>query len=296
LVGARGINKYAYALDHPHGVIACTPSRSLPPIFVQPRASFIHAVGIESALEWFVELLESIAGPVRWNVNRVDLFVDTQGWGLNTDDRGQFVCRSRDLGVHERDAAMTGLTFGSGKSVMARIYDKTEESRKKGTDWWPSVWGEAYDSSSRVLRVEFQVRRQVITQVGLSAPNEVLGELPSLWAYLTDRWLTYRSASADQTRSRWPLAAEWEQIQQASLRGSAIGLDRVYEQGRAGSIRKLLPALQGYLVSAGTLLGADSLDSTLARVGRLLQLEEERTGMTFDDRLSSRSVELGLAS
>ncbi|WP_229053524.1 hypothetical protein [Aeromicrobium sp. Leaf350] len=294
-VSGRGIQKYAFALEHSNGILACTPSQSLPPVYVQPRASFIHAVGIEAATAWFTELVEGIAGTVRWNVSRVDLFMDSQGWDLDAEDRDQFVCRARDRQVYERDAEMTGLAFGSGKSVMARIYDKTEESRKKGTDWWPTVWGESFVPTERVLRVEFQVRRQVIRQVGLSAPDDVLRELPRLWAYLTDEWLTFRSVSSDATRSRWPLSPEWTHIQQAELRGSAIGLERVYEQARAGSIRQLLPALQGYLTSAGALLGAGSLEDTMSRVRRLLALEEDRTGIAFGDRLSRKALELGLA-
>lgn len=294
-VGARGIQKYAFALEHEHGVLACTSSRSLPPVYIQPRASFIHAVGVEAATAWFVGVVESIAGAVRWNVSRVDLFMDSQGWDLQSEDRGQFLCRARDRQVYERDDEMTGLSFGSGKSVMARIYDKTEESRKKGTDWWPSVWGESFDPAHRVLRVEFQVRRQVITQVGLSTPEEVLRELPRLWAYLTDDWLTFRSTSNDETRSRWPLASEWAQVQRAELRGSAIGLERVYEHARAGSVRQLLPALQGYVASVGALLGAETLEDALCRIGRRITLEADRTGIAFEDRLARRALELGVA-
>ena len=69
---------------------------------------------------------------------------------------------------------------------MARIYDKTEEVRKKGSDWWPEIWGEAFQPDKRVLRVEFQLRREAIRELGMSSPDEVLNGLPGVWAYLTD--------------------------------------------------------------------------------------------------------------
>lgn len=296
LVAGGGVNRYAYRLDHPHGMIAFTSSRSLPPVSVQPRAAFIHAVGAAEAVDWFTSLLELVLGTVSWKASRVDLFMDSHGWDLGAEDRGRFVCRGTQRVTYEDSDDLTGLRFGAGKPVMARIYDKTLESQLKGTDWWPAKWGAAYRPGERVLRVEFQVGRELIRQVGLSGPDDVLQELPRIWAYLTEEWLTYRQESSDATRSRWPLAHEWTNVQSAGLRGDALGIDRVYGGERAGSIRKLLPQLQGYLSSAGALLGAASLSETLSRVERLLTAEEERTGILFSGRLGGKRAELGFAS
>jgi hypothetical protein len=295
LVAGGGVNRYAYRLDHPHGMIAFTQSAALPPISVQPRAAFIHSVGVTEAIEWFASVLELVVGLVTWKASRVDLFMDSHGWDLDAEDRGRFVCRGTQRVTYEDDDDLTGLRFGTGKPVMARIYDKTVESELKGTDWWPAKWGESYRPGERVLRVEFQVGRELIRQVGLSSPDEVLRELPRIWAYLTDEWLTFREASADSTRSRWPLAPEWASVQQAALRGDALGLERVYGGERAGSIRRLLPALQGYVSSAGALLGAKTLDEALSRVGRVLLAEEERTGILFSGRLEAKRALLGFA-
>lgn len=296
-IQSGGLQRYAFRLEHPRGVIGLTTSRALPAVRVQPRAAFIHAVGVQEALAWFTGLIEAAIGHVYWKASRVDLFMDSQGWPLSAHDRGRFVCRAGQRVTYEAEDALTGLRFGSGKSgaVLARIYDKTEEMRLKGTDWWPAKWGEKYQPGERVLRVEFQVGRPLMREVGVSTPADVLAQLPGIWGYLTDEWLTFRDVTDDATRSRWPVAPEWSDVRNATLREEALGLERVAAGEVAGSIRRILPGLRGYLTSAGALLGAKSLDETMGRVGRLLVDDEDHSGTAFVSRLRDKRLSLGLA-
>jgi hypothetical protein len=295
-VSGGGLLRYPFRLDHPRGLVGVTTSATLPTVRVQPRAWFLHAVGVREGLRWFMELLESLLGPISWKASRVDLFMDSHGWGLKAEDRGRFVCRAGQRVTYEDDKSLSGLRFGSGKSasVMARIYDKTEECRNKGTDWWPAKWGELYQPGERVLRVEFQLGRELIRQTGLSTPAHVLEQLPSLWAYLTEEWLTFRIPTGDSTRSRWPLAPEWQDVQAARLRGGALGLERTYAGQASGSLRKLLPHLRGYLASAGALLGAENLEETMQSVARVLAHDEASSGVSFAGRLAEKRIALGL--
>jgi hypothetical protein len=295
-VSGGGLQRYGFRLDHSRGVIAFSTSSSLPAVRVQPRASFLHAVGVVPGLAWFTKLVESVLGTVVWTASRVDLFMDSHGWDLRADDRERFVCRAGQRVTYEDSDLLTGLRFGSSKSgtVMARVYDKTAEIRIKGTDWWPAKWGDFYRPGERVLRVEFQVGRDLMREIGVSDPSEVLGELPSLWGYLTEEWLTYRNSTGDSTRSRWPIAYEWRDVQAATLRGDAIGLERVGAGQTVGSIRRLLPALRGYLSSAGALLGAQTLEDTLHGVNRLIADDAEKTDVSFASRIAAKHIALGL--
>lgn len=295
LVAARPLNKYPFRLDHENGVVGLTASTHLPTVNVQPSAAFIHAAGVESAIYWFMGTLEVLLGEVQWSSSRVDVFMDVQGWDLCSEDRARFVCRARQLAMWESDLAFQTMRFGTGKSgVMARIYDKTAESRARGTDWWPDVWGEPYRAGERVLRVEFQVTRQVLAQTAIDDPVEALDRLPNLWAYLTDEWLSLRTPTADQTRSRWPVAPEWKDVQQASLRNGAIGLERMRAGHRSGSIRRLLPATRGYLAAVGALGGAQSLGDALRVVAREITLQDEAGRHSFDVQLASKRLAFGL--
>lgn len=290
-VAGGNLNRYPYRLEHVRGLIGLTTSASLPTVHIQPTAAFIHAVGVVEAVDWFLGVAEALLGRIEWKASRLDLFMDSQGWPLDSADRANFVCRAKQRVVYEDEDVLRTMAFGTAKSgIKARIYDKSEESRKKGTDWWPSVWGESYVASERVIRVEFQVGRQVLRQSHIDTPGDVFERIPELWGYLTDRWLSFRTPSSDQTKARWPVAPEWQRVQQASLRGNAVGLTRVAAGATTGELRAIMPALRGYLGRAGGLLGADSLEETLHRVGRWIALEDAERGRDFVSLLEEKRL------
>src|SRR5690606_31844780 len=213
---------------------------------------------------------------VRWSASRLDLFCDVQGWMLHGDDRERFVCRADDRNLRERAAAFSGLEFGrrTTKTVCARIYDKTHQIDRKGLDWWPAIWGDRYDPDRPVLRIEAEIGRQGLVEYGIDTPLEALEQAGSIWANVTESWITYRTPTADETRSRWPIAPEWAAIQRASLRSEAIGLDRTRALRRKGQLRKLLPTLVGYSARVGALVGTEDIDTTLAAMGALFRSDE----------------------
>lgn len=293
-VEPRSFGRYRYRLTHPHGLVGITTSDNLPTFRVQPRAEFLHGVGPQAVLAWFDGFGEYLAGgPVYWTLSRLDLFCDVQGWQLEGDDRHRFVCRAKRRDLHEEGEAFTGFEFGrrTTKTVCARLYDKTLQVHTKGLDWWPSIWGNRYDPSKPVLRVEVEVGRQGLVEYGINSPTDGLERAAGVWASVTSDWLTYRTATADDTRSRWPVAPEWADVQRATLRGQAVGFDRVRALRRKGQLRKLMPTLVGYAAGVGALLGTEDLHSTMAAVGHLITEDEVRRGVMFPDRIAARAAE-----
>lgn len=294
VVMPHAFGKHRWCLDHPNGRVGVSPSTKLPTLRVQPRAELLHGVGPGQSVEFFRSSCERlIGGPIGWKLSRLDLFCDVQGWRIDGDDRHRFVCRSERRDLHERGSDLTGFEFGrrSTKTVCARIYDKTLQVSTKGLDWWHTVWGERFDPAEAVLRVEFEVGRQGLKEFGITGPFEGIDAADRIWAGVAEDWLTYRTPTGDQTRSRWPIAPEWVAIQQASLRSHAIGLARLRADARAGSLRTLTPALVGYLAGAGALLGADDLDTTLGGVRHIVQRDELERGRRFTDRIAERRAE-----
>ena len=224
-IAPHGWGKYRFCLDHHMARIGFSTSRHLPTVRVQPRSEFLHAVGPGAAVATLREMLEPELGQLRLWVNRVDLFADWQGWTLSLDDAHRFVCRAEARRTYEVGGTLTGLEFGSRKTktLLARLYDKTAETAAKDTGWWHEVWGERYVHGLPVHRLEFEFSRQGLVEFDLNTPDQVLGAAGDLWAYATGEWLTYRSPTADQTRSRWPLAPEWLQVQAATLGHRAVG-------------------------------------------------------------------------
>ncbi len=289
-VGAAAMGRYRYRLDHEHGPIGVTESEALPAFRIQPRSEFLHAVGPAAAVEWYRTILRSVANPVVLTVSRIDLHSDWQGWSLDGDDRRRFLCRATRRDTYERAEEFSGFVFGSRKTktVSCRIYDKTREVEEKGHDWWIEKWGDRFDANERVLRVEFEFGREGLKSFQVNRPEEALEAVGDLWRYASEDWLTYRDPSDDRTPSRWPVAAEWRDIQAASLRSEAVGLARIREGTQRASLRKLLPGLNGYLVGLAAHVGTTSVEDTLAAAVPYLKQYELTSGRSFADRVEER--------
>ena len=113
----------------------------------------------------------------------------------------------------------------------------------------------------------------------------------SLWRYSTEEWLTHRAPLSDGNRSRWPVSPEWATVQAASLAQHAVRADRMHQTQRSGSLRRLAPALVGYLVAFATLSGTTGIDETVSALARYLHYDEVRRGVDFADRVRRRLAE-----
>ena len=286
----RGLGRYRYCIAHPYGVVGITPSAHLPAVRIQPRAQFLHAVGPNQAVSYFADIVENEVGPLLLTVSRVDLFADFQGWELSGDNRARFLCRGSERGTYEDGETFSGFTFGKRVTgtISGRLYDKTLEIKKKGTDYWYEVWGEEFDRSQRVLRVEFEILRGALREYGIRDPEVVIAAAGALWASVTEQWLTYRTPTKDATRSRWPIAWEWRCVQRSALRDEWAGLDRVTAGRRSGALRLLLPRLVGELASFGAHVEASSIDETLARLRVVVAADAKERGTSFKARLARK--------
>ena len=110
-------------------------------------------------------------------------------------------------------------------------------------------------------RIEFEFHTGLFREFRIATANQGLLNVAQMWAYATDDWLTFRDMGEDSNKSRWPISAEWSQIQNASLRGNAVPLERIRESEQVTSVEKLIPPFHGYLTSIGSRLGATDLNS-----------------------------------
>jgi hypothetical protein len=293
LLAAHGWGKYSYCLRHPHGQVGLTASSALPALRVQPRAEFLHGAGPLPTVAWFEDVLGQAVGPLRFGTSRMDLHADWQGWTVDGDDRSRFVCRAERRDLHETDDKLLGFEFGrrTTRTLCARIYDKTAEQAQKGNDYWPQIWGDAFDPLAPVHRVEFEFGRQGLVDFDLDTPREVLEAAGALWAWATENWLSYRSPSSDSNRSRWPVAPEWADVQRASLRSDAHGVERMYQGRQRGELRKLMPVLNGCMAGMAALVGASGIDQACQALAPLLRDYEVRSRRGFIERIDKKARE-----
>jgi hypothetical protein len=153
------------------------------------------------------------------------------------------------------------------------------------------VWGTRYDRSLPVLRVEFEFGRKGLGEYGVRSPIDGLERAGALWRSATSKWLTYRTPTGDETRSRWPIAPEWKQLQSASLAHEAAGIERLRASRRRGDLRRITPAFVGYLARVASLTGVDDLPSALGAARHLVTVDEKRRGVDFADRIAALVAE-----
>jgi hypothetical protein len=286
----HGFGRYRYLVVNDKASIGITTSEHLPPVRVQPRSSLLHAIGPHPTVEYFRELLSPLLERLSFSVNRLDLYADFQGIELDSSCRERFVCRAETVRVFEQDGAFTGIQLGmrKTKTFSARIYNKTTDIARTGSDWWPAIWGTAYDPSLPVWRFEFEIGRQALTEFGIDTPEQVLAATGDLWRYATEEWLTFRTPARTH-RARWPLAQEWIAVQRARLGRRSIGVDRVRAGQRSGTIRRIFPALAGYLATFAAAIGTTDIEDTLIALDAQLRNDEIARRMTFEERVTRRT-------
>jgi len=292
----HGFHRYPICLKHPNGQIGITNSKALPTIRIQPRAEFLHEIGPRDVVRWFDDLLTQVVGPVRWSVNRVDLHADFQGWDLSDEDKPRFITKATKRDTHEDGNRLTGFEFGKRKTgtISARIYDKVIEMAQSGALYWPEIWGPSFNRELPVWRVEFEIGREGLREFGLDSPGEVLDAVGALWVSCTTSWLRFCSPTADETKSRWPVAPEWETVQRASVSEMAVGRERIAAGRSRESIDLILPALVGYLAKFGALSDSENLGGVFVRLPDLVHVYCDGTGKPFNDRIEKKRREIGL--
>ena len=297
VVGWGGRHNYRFLLDAPGkaSIMVMSSGENFPDIRVEPLAEFLHAVGPRAVLEWVYDVAETFDVVLEWKVSRIDLFADFHGLDLTGESRWDFVCRAKRRKTFEYGDDLETLYFGSGKPIMVRLYDKTKESAAKGTDWWPQKWGANYLAGERVWRVEFQIERAYLKDVGLPSPEATLDAAGRLWTKLTGEWLTWRVPSEDSNRSRWPLAPALEAVQSVTFDDAAIGPDLVRAGQLRGDLRKLTPAVVGFLSSLAALTDAADENELVALLPQFLARDARVRGVRFGDRVAVKRREYGVA-
>lgn len=281
--------RYRFCARHELARLGFTPSERLPVVRIQPTAVALHALGPELTVLWARNFLDACGIEASLHVSRLDLHSDWQYLDITASERRNVVTYSNRRALYEVDEQLSGLTFGKrGGGLMCRIYDKSREMVDKGHDWWPQVWGKAYDPEAKVLRIEYEFSREGLRSFDVDTPEDAFTAAPALWAYATRAWLSLRIPTTDETRSRWPLDPRWQRIQGSSLSGGCAPAKRIREGERQGELRVLRKLASGILSSIAVPLGTDDIADTLEAIGPELELYEQISRRSFPDRITEK--------
>lgn len=214
----RGRGRFAFVLEDGwfRLELANASANVLPLAHVQVRSEYLTAVGPEEAIASLDRLMPEfgeVKAPAR--LSRVDLFVDFMtDLDLTSLPGCHWIKRCRKRDIHEDRDYVTGITFGAGNEVSARLYDKTVELKKSGKDYLKPLWrAQGWEEGQTVWRMEFQVRREGLPESLKIPASEAVPLFGALWQYLTTDWLRLAIPSdTDDTRARWPVHPFWEAL------------------------------------------------------------------------------------
>jgi len=274
-VHAAGIRFYAYRLTCEDFTI-CFAENELStnaPIWVRFMSGYLWPLTLEGAyesfLKWFRVFDVEVVGT---KVSRFDICVDSDEVSFGKLDSDGFVTRAKRKTIHGVDdehfegKLFSGFTIGKGQPLLCRIYQKKLEIYKSGKTWMYDIWGQhGWEGDSEVWRVEYQMRREVLKELGVPTIEKLLEKVNGVWAYCTQEWLTLRRPNGEANVSRWNVRRKWNKIQKAEYSQLAVPLIR--ERVRQGNLKQLMNQAAGLAVSIAALGNHSNLDNTLEILG-----------------------------
>jgi len=252
-VKEKGASLFPYIIeDGAFRIQLSRPGHKAPMAYVKVSAAYLAHVGPVEAEKHLYELLSQL-GELKEsaNVSRIDLFVDFQssvdmeGW-----DRHAWVTRASAINAYAVSGQFSGWSIGLGGIISARLYNKLLEIVVSGKDWILPLWQKGGWDSGMVWRLEFELKREVLTQKGLSKLSQVLNHLNGLWSYATTEWLRLTLPNADdKTRSRWPSHPLWDFLASVDWEGKGGPLTKRFSPTRSPNDDKLFQIAYSAILS-----------------------------------------------
>lgn len=264
--------------------------RLRPCVMVEIRSETLWALGVEGAVNRVQEILKALGARkiVSIQPSRVDLCTDVllleESWSLMLLDC--FVTRAHMIAPRLLRKQLSGFSLGS-EQVMGRIYDKDLEIRTKSRKiWMYDIWGvKPKPPGCRVIRVEFQLRREALKQLKCGSWSECLTALNSVWAYCTKKWL--RVVKDSQLHHTQQETLSWWTIVSGSFMGIQTGNPAVRKKAIQQDLRKLSAQSIGTLHSIASVLAKTDLekDGDISSPAEYLSraLEVAKTSAEIDD-------------
>ena len=187
-----------------------------PSVMVEIRSETLWTHGVDASVQRVLSLLQVAGGRIESiKLSRVDMCVDIQlpdaCW--NDDIRHHCNTRARKIDPHDSNNQLTGFSIGRG-DISARLYDKVKEITEKSLKLWMfDIWGIDWaDSRYKIIRVEFQLRRTTLREMGISEYEQLSTGLPYIWHTCTHKWLRLVEGNAKHS-VRQKLLSWWEVVQ-----------------------------------------------------------------------------------
>jgi len=217
----RGTRNFAYIIKNAEFNIQLSKASAekMPMAYVQISSKALTLSGLLPIVQKLKDLLRLLGTFTTINVSRVDICSDfTTSVIFDELPSDGWISRSHKRHSYTENDAFSGLVFGQGSPLSARLYDKTLQIKKSKQDYLKDIWwGNGWDRSGQVWRLEYQIQRTKLVERGVSSFDDLLGTLNTLWKYATENWLRLVLPGKDKTKARWPDHPLWSELRKADL-------------------------------------------------------------------------------
>lgn len=187
------------------------PENATPNVFADYGSVALMDSGFNACHNQAMALIRALGGEVLCDLlSRADVCADLPGVSVSEFTQAlnerRWITRARKVAVYYDGAEPTGISFGMGGAVSCRIYDKLTESRHDERKFSLLVerrWGFVPESA---VRVEFQLRRDALTSLGVRTVADYIRCRAEICAYLCENWLRMAADPVDRENNHQTLA------------------------------------------------------------------------------------------
>lgn len=275
--------------------LASGTSRSLPLAYVKISSACLAHKGPEAAVEELHDIIDYFGITDRYpNISRIDLYADFQtNVDMESFPRLAWLTRAGSVNTYSVRKKFSGYTIGQGGPISSRLYDKTLEIQTSHKTYFLDLWNRAgMNPDQPVWRQEFQVNRDVLTQLGIRSFDGLMRDLGGIWGYATHTWLCLTiPQEGDSNRARWPIHPLWEALMAVQWRLDDVPLSRSYSTARVPSQDRLCSLNMGLLTSymaSQKLSGYEQGTAAFKAQTKALHASraESKFGLSFEDWLA----------
>lgn len=256
--GASGYEWLLESNDMTLKIASTLRPTSRPSVHAEVRSEALWRLSPEEATLAIVFLLMGQGGAnIVVSPSRADLCVDVlmpvDLWQI--DMTKDIVGRPNDIALYlsKRNWSVKGIGIGKGK-LLARLYDKPLEIRTKSKKFWMyDVWGiTEVPKGFKIIRCEFQLRREILVELGVRRLEDFLGCLDNIWGYCTQNWLKFKDHHEKKHHTQRKVLPWWLAVQNG-FQGVQDSTPAIRAKALNAKHDDLSRQAVGYLTSAAAL-------------------------------------------
>lgn len=160
----------------------------------------------------------------REKLSRVDIAFDYHLPEIDFNE-DNFLSKSTKDNKHRKHGVVQTFRFGQ-KELLLRFYNKSDEiAESSGKSWFHTIWAQ----EEHVWRIEWQVRKKVLHQLGINTLEDLLDQDGDLCRHLIEH-TSLRNRTTDSNRSRWPVHPLWQDLAMQMDSRSKQGVIRDFDR------------------------------------------------------------------